>query len=209
MDALTLTRTTDLDAPAAAVWDAVCTPAAFRTVTRGLLRYPPIARRADAWREGETVSGRLWLFGVLPLTRHTIRVARIDTAQLTLTSDEHGGPIHSWTHDIVLEPLDDHRTRYTDRVTIEAGSVTLPITAFAWLFYRVRQARWRQLAPTLDTPGSGVSDSAAPEGGGCMPPPPGHAQVIRRRWLRLQRRGDPAVARRTWPSGRGAVLRWG
>lgn len=151
MDALTLTRTTDLDAPAPAVWEAVCTPAAFRRVTRGLLRYSPASRRVEPWREGETVSGRLWLFGVLPLGRHTIRVARIDAEALTLTSDEHGGLIRSWVHDIVLESLDDHRTRYTDRVRIDAGWATLPVTAFAWLFYRVRQARWRQLAPTLET----------------------------------------------------------
>lgn len=151
MDALTLTRTTDLDAPASAVWEAVRTPAGFRTVTRGLLRYPPVDRRADAWREGETVSGWLWLFGVLPFSRHTIRLARIDPAQLALTSDEHGGLIRSWVHHIVLEPLDDHRTRYTDRVTIDAGWATLPVTAFAWFFYRIRQARWRRLAPTLTT----------------------------------------------------------
>lgn len=149
MDALTLTRTTDLDAPAPLVWDAVRTPSAFRTVTRGLLRYPPVSHRADAWREGETVTGRLWLFGVLPFSRHTIRVAHIDPDALTLTSHEHGGLIRSWVHDIVLEPIDDRRTRYTDRVTIEAGWATLPITAFAWGFYRIRQARWRQLAPTL------------------------------------------------------------
>lgn len=161
MDALTLTRTTELDAPADAVWDAVCTPAAFREVTRGLLRYPPVERRADVWREGETVAGRLWLFGVIPFSRHTIRFERIDPAQLTLTSDEHGGLIRSWVHDIALEPRDDHRTRYTDRVTIDAGWATLPITAFAWWFYRARQARWRRLAPTLGTPKADAADSAA------------------------------------------------
>jgi hypothetical protein len=152
MDTLTLTRTTDLDAPADALWAAVRTPAAFRAVTRGLLRYPPVARRDDVWREGEHVSGRLWLFGVLPLNRHTIRVARIDPDELTLTSAEHGGMIRSWVHDIVLEPIDDQRTRYTDRVAIDAGWATLPVTAFAWVFYRVRQARWRRLAPTLGSP---------------------------------------------------------
>ncbi len=156
MNALTLTRTIDLDAPASAVWDAVRTPTAFRAVTRGLLRYPPVEGRADAWQQGETVSGRLWLFGMLPLSRHTIRIARIDPSQLTLTSDEHGGLIRTWVHDIVLEPLDVHRTRYTDRVTIDAGWATLPVTAFAWHFYRVRQTRWRRLAPTLSTPTAGT-----------------------------------------------------
>lgn len=149
MDTLTLSRTVDLDAPASAVWDAVCTPAAFRAVTRGLLRYPPLAHRDDVWREGETAAGQLWLFGVLPLGRYHIRLAHLDPARLTLTSHEHGGLIRSWVHDIVLEPLDDQRTRYTDRVRIDAGWATLPATAFAWFLYRVRQARWRRLAPTL------------------------------------------------------------
>lgn len=158
MDTLTITRTTELDAPASAVWDAVRTPAAFVEVTRGLLRYPAVEGRSDAWREGEIVSGRLWLVGVLPIGRHTIRVARIDTAQRTLTSDEHGGLIRSWVHDIVLEPLDDHRTRYTDRVTIDAGWATWPVATFAWLFYKVRQARWRRLAPRLGTPKLDAAD---------------------------------------------------
>lgn len=152
MDALTVTRTTDLGAPASAVWAAVRTPAAFRTVTRGLLRYLPAEGRQADWREGETVTGWLWLFGVLPLSRHTIRFASIDAARFILTSDEHGGPIRSWVHDIELEPLDDHRTRYTDRVTIDAGWATLPVAAFAWVFYRIRQARWRRLAPRLARP---------------------------------------------------------
>ena len=149
MDARTLTRTTDLDAPAQLVWDAVCSPAAFRTVARGLLRYPPVVGRTDAWEPDERVSGRLWLFGVLPLHRHHIRLARIDHDQMTLTSDEHGGLVRSWGHDIVVEPLDERRCRYTDRVTIDAGWATLPVTCFARLLYRVRQARWRRLAPTL------------------------------------------------------------
>lgn len=149
MQALTVTRTTTLDAPTPVVWRAVRTPAAFRAVTRGLLRYPPVASRKGGWEEGTTLTGWLWIFGVLPVGRYTIRVARIDDASWTLTSNEHGGLIRSWVHDIVLEPVDDGRTRYTDRIRIEAGWATLPVTVFAWWFYRVRQARWRRLAPEL------------------------------------------------------------
>ena len=41
----TVDRATVLDAPADAVWAAVRTPAAFRTVTRGLLTMPVLRRR--------------------------------------------------------------------------------------------------------------------------------------------------------------------
>jgi ligand-binding SRPBCC domain-containing protein len=149
MDTLTVTRTTLLDAPATAVWQAVRTPRAFVTVTRGLVRMPVVESRTDEWQQGEQVVGWTWLFGVLPFDRHHLTVARIDHDTMVLTSDEHGGLIRSWVHDIVVEPVDDGRCRYTDRVVIDAGWATLPVTAFAWLFYRVRQRRWRQLAGEL------------------------------------------------------------
>ncbi len=149
MDTLTVTRTTLLEAPAAAVWQAVRTPRAFVTVTRGLLRFPVVESRTDEWEQGEQVVGWTWLFGLLPFNRHHLTVARIDHEQMILTSDEHGGLIRSWVHDIIVEPVDADRCRYTDRVAIDAGWATLPVTAFAWVFYRRRQRRWRRLAQEL------------------------------------------------------------
>jgi len=54
---LTVTRTVLLDAPTAVAWGAVRTPQTFRTVTRGVQRFPAIACRADEWREGEHIVG--------------------------------------------------------------------------------------------------------------------------------------------------------
>ena len=149
MDTLTVTRTTLLDAPAATVWHAVRTPRAFVRVTRGLVRMPVVESRTDEWREGERVVGWTWLFGVIPFDRHHLTVARIDHDRMTLTSDEHGGLIRSWVHDIVVEPVGEDRCRYRDRVEIAAGWATVPVAVFAWLFYRVRQRRWRELAEEL------------------------------------------------------------
>lgn len=146
---LTVSRTVELDAPAESVWRAVRTPKAFLTVTRGLVRFPAVAHRTDEWREGEQVVGLTWLFGVLPFNRHHLTVTRIDHERMTLTSDEHGGLIRSWVHDIVIEPDGADRCRYTDRVEIDAGWATLPVAAYAWAFYRIRQRRWRQLARKL------------------------------------------------------------
>ena len=42
---------TELAAPAHAVWRAVKTPRAFRTVTRSVLTMPAIKHREDEWRE--------------------------------------------------------------------------------------------------------------------------------------------------------------
>jgi hypothetical protein len=146
----TIRRSTDLDAAPEVVWAAVRTPSAFRFVTRGLLDWRPLRGRVEPWREGEEAAGWLLLGGVLPFSKHRIRVAEIDDRHRVLRSDEAGGLIRSWRHDIHVEPLDGERTRYTDVIAIDAGPFTLAVSAVAWCFYGERQRRWRILAPVLD-----------------------------------------------------------
>ena len=148
-DTLTVTRHTVLEADADAVWNALGKPASFRYVTWPLLRFPALAGRTSRWQQNDEVVGRVWLLGVVPFSRHHLRLVRLDSDARVLSSDEHGGPIRSWLHDIEVEPLDGGRCRYTDRVAIDAGGATLPVTAFAWAFYGYRQARWRRLARRL------------------------------------------------------------
>lgn len=142
-------RTTDLDAPAEVIWAAAQTPQAFRYVTRGLLDWRPLRGQTDPWRQGDEATGWLLLFGVVPFSKHRIRVAEIDPATRTLRSEESGGAIRSWCHDIVVEEIDADRCRYTDEIRLDAGPLTLAVTAFAWVFYGERQRRWRRLAPAL------------------------------------------------------------
>jgi ligand-binding SRPBCC domain-containing protein len=148
--ARTIRRSTLLDAPVDVVWAAVRTPQAFRFVTRGLVDWLPIRGRNDPWREGEEAAGRLLLGGVVPFSRHRIRVERLDDRERLLRSDESGGVIRAWRHDIRVEPADDGRTRYTDVIEIDAGPLTAFVAAFAWVFHGVRQCRWRTLATILD-----------------------------------------------------------
>jgi len=149
MDMALVERTTVLEASADAVWAAVKTPSAFRTVTRGLLAMPVIRRRQDEWREGETVVGWVFLFGFLPFSRHHLHVASIDESTRTLSSREYGGVIKTWNHDIEINPIDAKTCRYRDRIEIEAGIMTSVIVVYARWFYRMRQRRWRALANGL------------------------------------------------------------
>jgi ligand-binding SRPBCC domain-containing protein len=177
MDTSTLTRSTILDAPADTVWQAVLTPQSFVTVTRGMLRMPALTGRTRPWQQGEKIVDWVWLFGVVPCHRHDLTVELVDPTARLLRSNERGGLIRSWRHDISLEPIDERRCRYTDRLDIDAGWATLPVTGFAWVFYRYRQRRWRQLARRLAAaepardggfgPGSaGISVDDAQETGG-------------------------------------------
>jgi hypothetical protein len=55
------------------------------------------------------------------------------------------GQRRRWDHWIAIEP-ERRGTRYTDTVHIDAGLLTPLIVAFARIFYRHRQRRWRRLA---------------------------------------------------------------
>lgn len=140
---------TTLDAPPAAIWQAVNTPAAFRFVTQGLVSVDGVDE-VDTWGTGATVAGRLRVLGV-PFSRHRITVESIDDDRRALQSDEAGGPVRSWRHMITVDevPGDPDRCRYTDRIVIDAGLLTPAVVAFAHVFYRARQRRWRRLAPVL------------------------------------------------------------
>lgn len=139
-------RSSYLEASADAVWAAVKTPSAFRTVTRGLLAMPMIRHRQDEWCEGETVIGWVFLFGFFPFSRHHLHITRIDDSTQTLSSREFGGLIKMWNHDIEVSAIDTQHCLYRDRVEIDAGIMTGLITVYARWFYRMRQRRWRALA---------------------------------------------------------------
>lgn len=140
---------TRLEAPSDAVWAAVKTPAAFRTVTRGLLTMPAIATRTDEWHEGEVVVGWVFLFGFIPFSHHHLRVSAIDASTRTLSSREHGGLIKTWNHDIIVTPLDATTCEYRDRIEIDAVILTWLVGLYARGFYAMRQRRWRALAKEL------------------------------------------------------------
>jgi hypothetical protein len=146
---VTVRRSTILDAPAELVWAAVRTPQAFRYVTAGLVDWRPVRGRSEPWQQDEEETGWLLLGGVLPFSRHHIRIAELDDARRVLRSDESGGPIRSWCHDIVVEPIDATRSRYTDVVRIDAGALTAVVGLIASAFYLLRQRRWRRLAALL------------------------------------------------------------
>jgi hypothetical protein len=134
-------RCVDLPAPAGAVFAAVRTPAAFRIVTRGLIRLTGLAGRDEPWREGESDRGVLLLFGVIPVSVHRITAESIDPDARVLQSDESGGLIRSWRHRITVAPIDERSSRYEDLIEIDAGIVTP--------FIAIRQRRWRELADVL------------------------------------------------------------
>ena len=97
------------------------------------------------WVVGKTYALRLSLFGFLPAGEHRITLASIDRQANLIESKESGALAPVWNHTIRFAPLENGKLHYTDGIEIQAGLLTGIIWAFAHLFYRHRQRRWKML----------------------------------------------------------------
>ncbi len=140
---------TDLPASADDVWHTLLRRDTFLHITRGLLGFRGSETWPEVFQEGTVIKTRLLFFHVIPGWQHTLTVVQVDQEHLTLASEEGGGVVRTWNHRIWLEPMTDSRCRYTDEIEIEAGPFTPLIWAWAHVFYRYRQRRWRRLARDL------------------------------------------------------------
>ena len=123
------------------------TPKLLLHVAWPLLKFVPIEPSVFPlrWAEKRYVVG-LRLFGVLPFGRQVINVSvsRRDDEHLEARDNGYGTLISKWDHRISIRRVEGG-AEYTDRVEIRAGLLTPLVWAFAWLFYRHRQRRWREL----------------------------------------------------------------
>jgi ligand-binding SRPBCC domain-containing protein len=138
---------TELAAPPERVWETLKKVDTLRYITRGLLGFRPLAPVSDDLGPGDVIRIRLLFFHVIPGWTHEIRISEIDEEGRRIETTEHGGAVKTWNHRLTVEPAG--RSRYTDRIEIEAGAMTRLVWAYANLFYRYRQWRWRRLARTL------------------------------------------------------------
>jgi len=138
-----------LDAPAQEVWELLKRKQTLLYVTRGMMGWPDAGVWPEEWREGAKVTGRLRFFHIVPGWRHELRVVRVDGGRGELRTEEGGGFVRTWNHLLKVEPLPAERSRYTDEIELDAGVFTPVVWAFAQIFYRYRQARWRSLARVL------------------------------------------------------------
>ncbi len=145
----TVRRACLLDAPADVVWRALRAPATLVHVAAPVLRMPALEHRVRSWQPGEPVTTWLLLFGLLPVSRHTVVIEALDDAAMTVRTEERGGPVSVWRHRITVEPAGPGRCRYADEVEIGAGPLTGLVRALASGFFRWRQHRWQRLARVL------------------------------------------------------------
>jgi hypothetical protein len=140
---------TRLPISAVHAWRVLLKCKTFLHITRGLLGFTGSDKWPAEFHEGALIETRLLFFGLLPAWRHRLLVVSVDHERRELLSRESGGPVRGWTHRIAIEPDGENTCRYTDEISIEAGVLTPLVWAYAHLFYRYRQMRWRALAAGL------------------------------------------------------------
>ena len=78
-------------------------------------------------------TGRLvqtWTSLISPSTPATL-VGSVATGQGVPVARERGGLVRSWDHTLSVTPVGEHRSRYRDRVVIDAGPLTPVVTTLA------------------------------------------------------------------------------
>jgi hypothetical protein len=141
---------TKLPVPAEAAFAAVTTPRLLEHVAAPLLRFRPLDPPAfpDRWTPGRyRVAMRA--FGLVPLGRQWIEISFLEPdaeGARGVRDNGSGDLVRVWDHLIRIRRLDGESCLYRDEVEVKAGLLTPFIWAFAQLFYRHRQRRWRALA---------------------------------------------------------------
>ena len=127
------------------VWPAMLSPVTFLYVCKGLFGVPALSGRSEALHPGESGTGWLFAFHLIPAYRHTIEIVEVDETGKTLRTHEYGGILKAWNHTLRVEPIDERSCRYSDTVDIDAGVATTLVAALAIGIYRYRQRRWHKL----------------------------------------------------------------
>jgi len=138
---------TTFDCTAEQLWAEISRPASLRFVAAPLLHFEPLVpgELDGEWAVGKTYALRLSLFGFLPAGEHRITLASIDRETNLIESKESGALAPVWNHTIRFHPLENGKLHYTDEIEIGAGLLTGVVWAFAHVFYRHRQRRWKVL----------------------------------------------------------------
>ena len=137
---------TILPCPIADVIVHVRTPRLLEYVAKPIVRFVPLSPDAfpAVWQEG-TYWVKLRLLGFIPFGRQAVVITYLPHPNgFSARDNGHSRLIARWDHTITIEPA-SNGTLYRDRVDIAAGPLTPIIWAFAQIFYRHRQRRWRKL----------------------------------------------------------------
>ncbi|NQT92400.1 MAG: hypothetical protein HQ559_06540 [Lentisphaerae bacterium] len=145
-DGVTVRVRSRLAAPAGQVWQLLLSKETFLFITRGMMTFT----NNEDWPEplfspGTRIDTRVRFFGRGPASRHQIRIMRVDEIKREIDIEESGGLVDIWNHRMRVEDASGEGSLYTDHIELRAGLITPVVWSFAFVYYRYRHRRWRQL----------------------------------------------------------------
>ncbi len=135
---------TELNLPIVKAWGLLKQTDTLARVARGVMNYEGLVNFPDEWAVGVDGNLRPRLWGMAP-TDHFVGVAEFDPSQYLIRTEEHGGPITRWSHEMQLFEHYPNRCILVDTIDIEAGWRTFLVVLFAHYFYRHRHRQWQKL----------------------------------------------------------------
>jgi hypothetical protein len=128
-------------------WLKITEPKSLQFVAAPILSFEPLIAGSldDDWEVGKNYELKLKFLNFIPLGDHNIKLVAIDHGTNIIKSEESGKLTSVWNHTIRFHPLGPNKLHYTDEIEIKAGWLTPFVWAFAHIFYRHRQRRWKIL----------------------------------------------------------------
>lgn len=108
------------------LWADILDPKALADSMKGAVTYEGLP--TEPVYEGQVVVVKLKRWGWFPMGKWTMKVARLDSENYILESEEHGGVVRSYRHRLEVVSTGQDTCRYTDTLDVDAGLFT-PVVA--------------------------------------------------------------------------------
>lgn len=137
---------TELAIPIEEAWELAKQSDTLVYVCKGLLGFQGSNRFPKQWKEGDVITTHLKFFGFIPIWEHVLRFISVSDESNTILTEERGGMVRNWNHEIKLISKNEFCCFYSDTVEINAGAFTPLVWLFAKVLYKYRQHRWNRLS---------------------------------------------------------------
>ena len=138
-------RQTILPASEEVVWELLLRGDTLAKVAQGVVTYGSLPEK---WERGERYNILPSVCGG-PSTDHFVTFVEINEQKGIMTTEESGGLIISWQHQMSITGHGRESSILTDVVTINAGWATVAVWLFSEYFYWHRHRQWKKLLASL------------------------------------------------------------
>lgn len=132
------------------IWDKLLNVETLIEICKPMATFKSLSNEKEMkWEVNKEYVFKLFIYGFIPFGEHKIILIKLDKENKIILSNEHNGIVKIWNHLIILENIGDSEIKYTDEVEIYAGIFTFFTAAWAKLFYKHRQKKWKKISETL------------------------------------------------------------